>query len=267
MTRDDSSVKKSTAPSVPKADNGEAKNRGTALKPVPASIKIDVFGDLIKFSKKSPNATSFRKFDQFAVFLSKKSKDERLLIYKIFCGLSLTAHARRTPEVADRKKIFDLKNKLFISIANDANVRKIINLRIGVSKRFKVVEYCGECQDSNTKQNLPQREWKFCQKCKIDRNYYNIISLFHRFEEGSASLFLGQEHINQIQSYKLIKKVPLTQMEEEISFSKYKFSPKTLISIEIESLKTCAQKLLDLTPKPSGPTPVARGEGPRPAKR
>lgn len=243
------------------------KKRGSVVKPVPDSIKINLFGDLLKFSKSTPNAMSFRKFDQLAVMLVQKTREERILVYKIFCGLSLTAHARRTPDAIERKKIFELKNKLFISICNDPVLRKMTNLRIGVSKRFKVTEYCSECTAKNTSDQLPSREWKFCHKCKIDRNYYNIISLYHRFEEGSGALFLGYDLLDQIQSFKLIKRAPLNQMSEELSFSKYKFSPKTLISIELQSLKTCSEKLLELQNKMPGPVPTARIEGPRPIRR
>lgn len=265
MTQDGQSA---NAPTGEKANQEKPRKlRGSALKPVPASIKIDLFGDLLKFTKKSSSAVSFRKFDQLAVSLAKKSRDERLLIYKIFCGLSLTAHARRTPDVAERKTLFDLKNKLFVSIANDPNSRRMINLRIGVSKRFKVIEYCNECREKNTQENLPAREWKFCQKCKIDRNFYNIISLYHRFEEGSGALFLGFDLMKQLYGYTMIRKVPLTQIAEELSFSKYKFSPKSLISIEIGSLKSCVQKLIEMSAKMSGPSPVERNEGPRTVKR
>lgn len=261
----DSARAKKTAESA--HDAGSDKKRGAAFKPVPASIKLDLFGDLLKFSKKSPAVVSFRKFDQLAVFLAQKPREERILIYKMFCGLSLTAHARRTPETAERKKIFDLKNKLFISIANDPNVRKMINLRIGVSKRFKVISYCADCTEKNTNEKIPAREWKFCPKCKIDRNYYNIISMQHKFSEGSAALFLGQEHLESLHFHKLIKKVPLAQIVEEMSFAKYKFSPKTLISIELESLRQSALKLLELSVKISGPTPQPRTDGPKPLKR
>lgn len=262
MTRDKSLVNKSEMPEDP-----ESKKRGIAAKPVPASIKIEIFGDLIKFSKKAQSPVAFRKFDQLALHLAQKSRDERVLVYKIFCGLSLTAHARRTPDTTERKKIFDLKNKLFISIANDPNFRKMINLRIGVSKRFKVIEYCASCTEKNNADKIPQREWKFCHKCKIDRNYYNIVSLHHKFETGAGTLFLGMEHLEHIQSFKMIKKVPLTQIDEELSFSKYKYSPKTLISIELESLKQCTQKLIEAARKNTGPVPVQHTEGPRPIKR
>jgi len=243
------------------------KKRSVALKPLPASIRIDLFGDLLKFTKKSPQTMSFRKFDQLALFLAQKSREERLLVYKIFCGLSLTAHARRTQETTDRKNIFDLKNKIFLSIANDPALRRMINLRLGVSKRFKVIEYCKACNEKNKSENIPPREWKFCPNCKIDRNYYNIISLHHRFDEGSGALFLGQEHLEHIEFNKVIKKVPLTQIEEDLSFSKYKFSPKTLISIELESLKNCTLKLINLAKKPTGPISAPKQIGPTPIKR
>ena len=256
-----------TAKAVAKTTDTAEKRRGAALKPVPASIRIDLFGDLLKFSKKSQQALSFRKFDQLALCLAQKTREERILVYRIFCGLSLTAHARRTLEIKERKKIFDLKNKLFLSIANDPSLRRMINLRLGVSKRFKVLEYCPSCTEKNRAENIAPREWKFCQKCKIDRNFYNIISMQHRFDEGSAALFLGHEHINELYANKLIKKVPLNLIEEELSFSKYKFTPKTLISIELESLKLCSMKLIDLANKPSVPTPTPRVGGPIPIKR
>jgi hypothetical protein len=246
--------------------NSDKKKNGT-LKPMPASIRIDLFGDLLKFTKKSQQTLSFRKFDQLALFLAQKPRDERLLIYKIFCGLSLTAHARRTQDGADRKRIFDLKNQIFLSIANDPSLRRLVNLRLGVSKRFKVIEYCPTCSEKNRAENLNPRDWKFCQKCRIDRNYYNIISLQHRFDDGSGALFLGQEHMKELQFHKVLKKIPLTKIEEELSFSKYKFNPKTLISIELESLKTSALKLLDLAKKPTGPVAAPKQPGPVPIKR
>ncbi|NBW81319.1 hypothetical protein EBR21_06145 [bacterium] len=264
MTREATTQSKSKSSS---ASTEQAKTRGVTIKPVPASIKIDIFGDLLKFSKKSTAATSYRKFDQLALHLAQMNRDERILLYKIFCGLGLTAHARRTTETVDRKKIFDLKNKLFLSIANDPNLRRMVNLRLGVSRRFKVTAYCADCTERNKAENLPAREWKFCQKCTIDRNYYNIVSLFHRFEQGSGALFLGQDLLPQIHAHQQIKKVPLTQISEELSFAKYKFSPKSLISIEFESLKACTQKLIDLSLKPSGPTPVAKLDKPQPIKR
>lgn len=248
----------------PNEGNDQPKNasvqnkRGTSLKPVPASIRVDLFGDLLKFSKKAKQPVSFRKFDQLAMFLANKKRDERILLYKIFCGLSLTAHARRTQNETERKKVFDLKNQLFISIANDPATRRLVNLRIGVSKRFKVVEYCVECTKKNTEENLQARSWHFCRRCKIDRNYYNILSLFHKFEDGCGSMFLGYEHLEKIQFFKELKKLPLAQIQEEIVYSKYKFNPKTLIAIEIESLSRCSQKLIDLTQKLPGPVQLTQ---------
>lgn len=266
MTRETLSVTKSEDQGQ-KTVPARVKKRGSAVKSLPSSIKVDLFGELLKFSKKTPGTLSFRKFDQLAVYLAQRSREERLIIYKIFCGLSLTAHARRTANVSQRKQIFDLKNQLFFSIANNPVERRLVNLRLGLSKRFKVVEYCSACIEKNQKDNLPQREWKFCQKCKVDRNYYNVVSLYHRFDEGAGSLFLGQELFEQLHAHALIKRTPLTNMTEELSYTKYKFSPKTLISIEIESLKNCAQKLLDLSKKMSVPVPASRQEGPRPVKR
>lgn len=264
MTR---SEMKTVQKEPPAAQQEPDRKRSIALKPLPASIRIDVFGDLMKFTKKAQQTISFRKFDQLALFLAQRTRDERLLIYRIFCGLSLTAHARRTQDASERKQIFDLKNKLFLSIANDNSLRRMVNLRLGVSKRFKVTEYCSACKEKNTEENLSQRDWKFCQKCKIDRNYYNIISLQHRFDEGSGTLFLGQEHVEELHFGKLLKRIPLNKMEEELSFAKYKFTPKTLISIELESLKSCTQKLIDLAKKTNGPLPAPRPANPTPVKR
>jgi len=73
--------------------------------------------------------------------------------------------------------------------------------------------------------------------------------------------------MKDLQFHKVLKKIPLTQIEEELAFSKYKFSPKTLISIELESLKSSVLKLLDLAKKPTGPVAATKLSGPVPLKR
>ena len=213
------------------------------------ALKIELFGDLLKISKVSALAAiPMKKYDDFCIALTEKPKDERILLYKYLCGLALTAHARRTAQEAPRKVIYDVKNELFLSIVNNFANRKVLNFRLCVSPRFKVVEYCEPCTASNTQAQTPRREWSFCKKCKVDRSYFNVLSAFHRFDKGSASLFLGQEVLGRVYPIKEVKKSKLEKVKEELVFGRFHFSPANLQALRLDSLLTVSEKLLKLAP-------------------
>lgn len=215
---------------------------------IPSCLKIDLFGDLLKFSKKGMEAGSiFKKYDLFATTLAKETKEQRILLYQFLMALCLTAHARRLKSHDERKEIFDIKNALFLNVANGATYRSKINFRVLVNKRFKVVEYCEACQAKNTEQNLKKKDWKYCQNCVLDRNFYNVLSVFHKFADGSASFFLGNELIPKIVGNENFKRIPFGKLKEEVAYLKYRFSPSNLIAIDLVSAMAVSKKLLDLT--------------------
>lgn len=156
--------------SAKSASDGSAAAAGAAENPAlkkkklqPQCIRVDLFGDLLKFTKKAPDIQSpFRKYDALAISLAEEPREERLLLYHMFLGVALTAHARRIKDSEKRRGVFELKNKLFLNLANDFNVRRLLNFRLCVSRRFKVLKYCDECTARNKEANLDARDWKFC---------------------------------------------------------------------------------------------------------
>jgi hypothetical protein len=216
----------------------------------PEAILANVFGDLIKFSKKSPLIMApFRKYDALAVHFAGQTREERLLVFGFMFGLSLTAHARRTKNQDQRKKMFDLKNQLFIALANKGEFRRVINFRILQNKRFKVTKYCSECSAKNTESKVPSRQWKYCSNCTVDRNFYDVLSMYHKFDEGGASLFLGNELLHEVRALRNVKRMPFGLVEEQVTFKKYTYSPKTLVALDYKSCEAAATKILDLLGK------------------
>jgi hypothetical protein len=219
-------------------------------KPVINSIKMQVFGDMIKLTKKSNiEGIAFRKFDVLATSWVALPKPERLLLYRFLCGVVITAHAKRTENLSQRTSLYALKNKLYLSIANDFESRKVLNFRLLVSPRFRVLEYCNKCVEENTLKNVPKRRWSFCEKCTVDKDYYNILSMFHKFKFGGASLFLGNELMNHVKGLKVLKRAKFSEIGEEIRFQKYAFNSASCISIDIDSAVDAAYKILDIFEK------------------
>jgi hypothetical protein len=216
----------------------------------PEAIVVNVFGDLMKFSKKAPDVQApFRKYDTLAVAMAEQPRDERLMMYGFLMGLALTAHARRIKDASKRRFVFETKNRLFLALANNFAMRKVLNFRLCQSKRFKVVKYCADCTRRNSEEGLAARQWKFCPRCQVDRNYYNVLSMFHKHGEGGASLFLGNDLIAQIRGLRVLKHAKFGQLGEEITFRKYTFSPKNLVALDLASVMSAAQKMADLLEK------------------
>jgi hypothetical protein len=225
------------------------------------SIKTELFGDLMKFSKKNPREIlPLKKYDSLAVELVSKTREERLLVYKFLCGLALSAHARRTNDQQKRREIFDLKNKIFLAIANNLNLRRVLNFRFCVSKRFKVNEYCETCASINKQEDRKTKEKSFCNRCNIDRTYYNVLSMFHKFDDGGASLYLGKELMTQVHALKLLKHVDIDKLPEQLAFKNLRFTPHNLISLDLASVIEVANKLLALAAKEQTamPAPTAK---------
>ncbi|MCA2960706.1 MAG: hypothetical protein IOD12_10670 [Silvanigrellales bacterium] len=216
----------------------------------PEAILVNVFGDLMKFSKKAPDVQApFRKYDAFALSMAEQPREERLMMYGFLMGLALTAHARRIKDASKRRFVFETKNRLFLATANNFALRKVLNFRLCQSKRFKVVQYCDNCARKNKEEDLPARQWKFCPRCEVDRNYYNVLSMFHKHSEGGASLFLGNELIESIRGLRILKRAKYGQLGEEITFRKYTFSPKNLVALDLATVMSAAQKIADLLEK------------------
>ena len=256
MVKADKPPQKPALSQPAKGDRASLPAQGSADAPLlkrklrPEAILVNVFGDLMKFSKKAPDIQApFRKYDAFALSMAEQPREERLMMYGFLMGLALTAHARRIKDGSKRRFVFETKNRLFLATANNFALRKVLNFRLCQSKRFKVVQYCENCARKNKEEDLPARQWKFCPRCEVDRNYYNVVSMFHKHSEGGASLFLGNELIESIRGLRILKRAKYGQLGEEITFRKYTFSPKNLVALDLATVMSAAQKIADLLEK------------------
>ena len=219
------------------------------VKITPESMRMDLFGDMLKFSRKSLVLPApYRKYDAFAESLVAQPKETRLLMYRFICGMALTAHARRTLDPNLRREIYDLKNELYLSIANHAVTRRLVGFRRCVDRRFKVTNYCDDCKTRNTELGIAARQWKYCSQCKLDLHYYDLISIYHRHDKGHAVMFLSNDQAKRIVGQSDYKRVPSGRFNEEVTFSKFVFSSTNLFVFDLKTIQTVSLKLLQLCP-------------------
>lgn len=218
----------------------------TKKKKIPNGVvKLQMAGDLL-FAR-SPDrelAQLFRRYESLLETFANMDREERTLNYKFFIALILTSHAKKTKCLDERKKIFDLKNELFFDIANNRNTRRKVAFRYLHSKNFRVISFCDNCTESNTKANRPRHKWKFCEKCNVDRKFYNVLQMSHFFEGGAMTLFLSNDLIHKIPGLKLNQKGKLEDIREEGKFDRYHYNVRNLDVFDIESVIKVQAKLV-----------------------
>jgi hypothetical protein len=209
------------------------------------SIKLQFAGDLILARCPDPDlAGVFRRFEAIFESFANMPKEERILNYKFFCALMLTSHAKKQTEKAKKKSLFDMKNQLFMDIAQNPNQRRMCAFKYLSSKNFRVIEFCPNCTKSNTENELPRHKWKFCNKCTIDRNFFNVVSMLHRYKNGSACIYLSQDHIEKL-PFKAFKfKGALDDHKEEAVIDKYHYDAKNLDAIDLSSVEDMFHRIL-----------------------
>jgi len=93
---------------------------------------------------------------------------------------------------------------------------------------------------------MPKGKWSYCHKCKVEKGFFDVLSIFHKYKKGSASMFLGQEYFNKVKWLKTNKTTPLKNLDEVLVFTNYKFDSSSLVSIDIESVVKVSEQLLKL---------------------
>jgi hypothetical protein len=171
-------------------------------------------------------------------------RPERLINYLFINALMLTSHAKKTTDIEQKKKIFDLKNAVYLKLANDRETRKKLAFRYLVSKNFRVVEFCPGCEKRNTEAGLERHSWKFCKACKLDRNFYNVLSMHHKFKDGSATLFLSNDLIDQVKGLQIKKRGKIDEVKEEALFQRYHYNVRNLDAFDIKSVCEWTNRLL-----------------------
>ncbi len=253
----ESDVQAQKTSSVPKVAPLQipAPGSGSEKKPkrlATGSLKLQFAGELI-LVKNPQRALSglFKRYAALFEVLANLPKEQRGLVYKIMTGLMLTSHAKKTTSSEDKRRLFEMKNQLFLAIANDRALRRQVEFKYLVSKNFRVSSYCETCQKSNTEMGLDRHKWKYCKSCDVDHNFYNLLSLEARFPQGFARLFISNDQLPKIEHFKMPRKIKADLLKEEAMIDQFHYNTKNLDAIDLDSITTLHQKLMAPSPEPS----------------
>lgn len=214
------------------------------------AVKLQFAGDaIIPLLPNIKFAGLFKRYEALFEHCIGLSKSERLLQYKFILSMILTSYAKKTEDPEKRKEIFALKNRTYLDICSVVEHRRYLSFKYLLSKNFRVLEFCEECTKKNTEEKNEKHSWKFCPNCNVDRNFYNILCMHHRFKSGFYSVFISHELIEKIPfRIKNLKKGKLEDVTEGGKFNKFQYNSKNMDVFDWESVKKAAEKIL--TPLP-----------------
>lgn len=211
------------------------------------SIHIQVAGDLIlaRCSDRSLNA-QFKRYETLFEKFANMEREERIINYCFLVGLILTSHAKRTQDKQIRRDLFDRKNEIFLKIANSRAFRKKISFMYLNSKNYLVLEYCPNCKSTNETNSIPKHKWSSCRDCKVDRKFYNVLAIHHKFLNGSATMFLSNDLIDKVTGLKPPQIGDIESFKEEAKYQKYHYNTQTLSVFSLESTLKAQAKLMTI---------------------
>lgn len=239
-----------------------AKDAATAKPKTPKrvpqnTLRLQFAGELVLVKNPLRDLTGlFRRYEALFEAFANMERHERLINYTFINALMLTSHAKKAGTVEQKKRLFDMKNNLFLRLANDRETRKKLAFKYLISKNFRVVEFCEDCTKSNTEADLKRHNWKFCKACKLDRNFYNVLSMHHKFKDGAATLFLSNDLVEQVKGLQIKKQGKLEDITEEAQFLRYHYNVRNLDAFDLKSVIDWHDKLLK--------TPLVQTESARP---
>jgi hypothetical protein len=215
------------------------------------SIKLQFAGDVI-LAKNSEKSLSgfFKRYASLFETLANMPKEQRGLVYKIMTGLMLTSHAKKSNDPLVKRKLFDLKNELFLMIANDRSLRRQVEFKYLSSKNFRVLKYCPACSVANTALGVDRFKWKYCKKCEVDHNFYNLLSMEFRFEKGFSRMFISNDQVIKIRNFKVPPRIKSDALTEEAIVDQFHYNTRNLDAIDLDSIMKLHGKLLIATPSP-----------------
>ncbi len=209
------------------------------------SLKLQFAGDLILV--KNPQKSLSGLFKRYAALfeaLANLPKDQRGLAYKIMTGLMLTSHAKKSTNSDEKRRLFEMKNQLFLAIANDRALRRQVEFKYLVSKNFRVSQYCQTCQKSNSELGLDRHKWKYCKACDVDHNFYNLLSMEARFPQGFARIFISNDQLPKIEHFKMPRKIKADLLKEEAMIDQFHYNTRNLDAIDLESITKLHDRLV-----------------------
>ncbi len=211
----------------------------------PGSVRLQFAGDMVLAKRPDPKVSGlFQRFDHLFEFLANQNRTERLLIYKMLNGLMLTSHARKAPVAVLKQQLFELKNEIYLNIANNPSLRRFLKFHYLTSKQRLVLEFCSDCTVKNTTAELEKFKWTSCKSCKVDTNFFNVLCMQHEFKDGSFRLFISHEHMEKVHDLKILKKEKIAGIKEEGVYKKYHYNTQTLDAFDLDSVLKLHQKLI-----------------------
>jgi len=215
-------------------------------KRVPASsLKFQFAGDMVMVRNPDRNLSGlFKRYEALLEMLANMDRDERLLNYRFLASLILTSHAKKATTVEEKKNLFDMKNAMYLRIANDRNDRKLLVFKYLNSKNFRVLDFCKKCVSNNTEAGISRHNWKFCDKCKLDRDFYNVLSMQHKFKDGGMTLYLSNELMGQVKGLNIKRRGKIEDAKEEATFQRYHYNVRNLDAFDLETTLKWYDKLI-----------------------
>jgi len=212
----------------------------------PGSVSLMIAGELIFAQCPSAEYSGlFRRYEELFVSFASIQKEDRQLVYKFFTALILTSLAKKSESTAEKKHLFDLKNKLYLEIAKNPDYRRKVTFAYLQSKNFRVLEYCVNCQKTNSESNIDKRNWKFCKRCKLDRNFYNVLSMRHKWNDGEMSIFLSNELMAEVPiNRQKLRKSSLGDSVEGGHFKKFQYHARNLDVFTVASVMKLYDKIM-----------------------
>ena len=218
-----------------------------AKKLAAGTIKLQFAGDLaiVRPSQKTQSGL-LKRYTELFEALANMDKERRQIVYKFITSLALTSHARKATTTEAKRKLFEIKNNLFIEMVNDRAVRRLLEFKYLVSKNFRVLAYCDECTKKNTDSGLDRHKWKYCKICRVDHNFYNLLSIEIKFPKGFARMFLSNDQLPKLIGFKLPRRMKAGDLKEEAMFANYHYNSRNLDAINLDSVMAMHLKVTQL---------------------
>ena len=210
------------------------------------SVSLQIIGDLILARCSEPVLNSlFKRFEDIFEAYANMEKSERILNYKLLSALMLTSYAKKTLSAEEKRRLFAMKNNMFFSLASNSQHRRLLSLKYLIAENFRVASYCSDCLKSNTQQKEPKHRWKHCQKCEIDHDFYNIISMTHQYRKGFIRIYLSNDQAAHLPFGKPKARGRLSDSKEGAFYGVYRYNAKNLDAIDFPSVIRMYEKFVD----------------------
>lgn len=207
------------------------------LKKIPqGAVRLQFAGEIVLAKRPDISfAGLFARFSQLFEHLANMDRRERMIAYKMLNALILSSHARKASNLEEKRRLFDAKNVLFLDIANNKEFRKQLDFRYLVTKQVRVLHFCEACEAQGVASGAKRHTWKYCGDCRVDRNFFNVLSMEYQFNEGYFRIYLSHEHIDKIFDFRKPRLGKLNLVSEEAMFKKFHYNARNLDAFDLES--------------------------------